>query len=84
MDKITFDDGDRNNYIDKIDGVGDATLCGQLCALTTACVYWTWYAPGVTDNGGYGKRSAHTCLMFDNIEDLRYNSYATSGNKYRK
>jgi len=75
LDYITFDDGQSQNYIDEIPNVGDSKLCGHLCAITTACVYWTWYDDG-------DSRDANTCLMFDNIVELQYNENAYSGNKY--
>jgi len=73
LTKITFDDGQDANYLDKIEGVGDSSLCGKLCAITTPCIYWTWYK--ATD----GKRHANSCLMFDNIIQLQYNENAISG-----
>jgi len=73
LDYITFDNGLKQNYIDEIPGVGDSKLCGDLCAITAACAYWTWYKAGA---------KADTCLMFNNIEQLQYNTDAYSGNKY--
>jgi len=75
LTNISFDDGKSANYINDIDDVGTSELCGQLCAITTPCVYWTWYGPG-------SPRHEKTCLMFDNIHELNYNEYAYSGNKY--
>jgi len=75
LTKITFDNGDNVNYLDKIEDVGNSRLCGQLCAITTPCIYWTWY------KSHDGKRDAHSCLMFDNIIQLQYNENAISGEK---
>jgi len=75
LTQITFDDGKDQNYLEKIDGVHDSSLCGSLCAITTPCIYWTWYESKV------GNRDAHSCLMFDNIVQLQFNEYAISGEK---
>jgi len=75
LTQITFDDGQDKNYLEEIDGVGDSSLCGSLCAITTPCIYWTWYKSKV------GNRDAHSCLMFDNIVQLQFNEYAISGEK---
>jgi len=76
LNEISFDDGDNANFLDKIEGVGDSSLCGKLCAITTPCIYWTWYS------SKSGKREANTCLMFDNIVQLRHNENAISGEKH--
>jgi len=76
LDDISFDDGQDANYLDKVPGVGESSLCGKLCAITTPCIYWTWYKR--TD----GKRNIYDCLMFDNIIQLRHNENAISGEKH--
>jgi len=77
LDEISFDDGQDANFVDKIEGVGEASLCGKLCAITTPCIYWTWYK--FTESS---KRKMNTCLMFDNIVQLRHNENAISGEKH--
>jgi len=76
LTKITFDDGQDVNYLDKIEDVGNSRLCGELCAITTPCIYWTWY------KSHDGKRDPKTCLMFNNIIQLQYNENAISGEKH--
>jgi len=78
LDKIAFDDGQSSNFIESIQGIHEEDVCGNLCAVTTPCLYWTWY------NYSTGGRDANTCLLFDDraLPELRYNSYARSGNKY--
>ena len=80
MQYVSFDgeEEDKDNFINKIANVGDQELCGQLCARTTGCVYWTWYQSD--DN----HRSSNDCLMFNNIKYVHYNSHTTSGDKYSK
>merc|ERR1712076_309667 len=76
LTSISFDDGEEDNFINKIDEVGDAGLCGELCARTTACVYWTWYSSSSSH------RSSNDCLMFDNIKYVHNNPATTSGDKF--
>jgi len=61
LNEISFDDGNNANYVDIIEGVGESTLCGRLCAITTPCIYWTWYS------SQYGKRKGNTCLMLTTL-----------------
>jgi len=76
LSEISFHGGDDANYVDIIEEVGDSSLCGKLCAITTPCIYWTWYS------SDYGKRKENTCLMFDNIVQLQHNPVAISGEKH--
>merc|ERR1712018_666865 len=76
LTSISFDDGEgEDNFVNKVEGVGNRELCGELCGRTTACVYWTWYS-----RSGNG-RSQYDCLMFDNIKYVHYNSATPSGDK---
>lgn len=77
LTKISFDDGQDNNALDKILDVGNSHLCGELCAITTPCIYWTWYK---SHSGMF--RDPKTCLMFNNIIQLQYNENAISGEKH--
>jgi len=76
LDEISFDDGQTSNFKDLIKGVGNKDLCGELCARTTICVYWTWYA------SSNNNREGGDCVMFDNLSELHHDSYAVSGDKY--
>jgi len=76
LNEISFDDGKTANYLDIIKDVENERLCGQLCARTTVCLYWTWY------QSEHINRKEGDCVMFDSLNELNDDDHAISGDKY--